>query len=122
MGSRDRLGLMCGNLRSEWDTWYLHVPQGGGWRWALGRCELAKWAFGREARTLCTNSGSHPAMVALDEQVLADIQSLVDEKSYTPQDPQELCGRLLTTCYMASENSSQETHSRATELAQQIGR
>lgn len=56
-----------------------------------------------------------------NQQVLTDIQSLVDENGYTPQDPQELCGRLLTTCYMASENSSRETHSRATELAQQIG-
>lgn len=61
-------------------------------------------------------------MAAPDQQVLADIQSLVNENSYTPEDPHELCGRLLTTCYMASENSSQETHSRATELAQQIGR
>lgn len=61
-------------------------------------------------------------MVAPDQQVLTDVQNLVDESSYTPQDPRELCGRLLTTCYMASENSSQETHSRATELAQLIGR
>ncbi|XP_031244857.1 glutamine-dependent NAD(+) synthetase isoform X3 [Mastomys coucha] len=56
-----------------------------------------------------------------NQQVLTDVQNLVDESSYTPQDPRELCGRLLTTCYMASENSSQETHSRATELAQLIG-
>lgn len=61
-------------------------------------------------------------MVAPDQQVLTDIRSLVNESNYTPQDPRELCGRLLTTCYMASENSSQETRSRATELAQQIGR
>lgn len=53
--------------------------------------------------------------------MLTDVQNLVDESSYTPQDPRELCGRLLTTCYMASENSSQETHNRATKLAQQIG-
>lgn len=71
---------------------------------------------------MCTDSGSHPAMVAPDQQVLTDIRSLVNESNYTPQDPRELCGRLLTTCYMASENSSQETRSRATELAQQIGR
>ncbi|GAB1301944.1 Glutamine-dependent NAD(+) synthetase [Apodemus speciosus] len=56
-----------------------------------------------------------------NRQVLIDVQNLVDESSYTPQDPRELCGRLLTTCYMASENSSQETHSRATKLAQVIG-
>lgn len=76
----------------------------------------------REGGQDCTDSGSHPALVTPDQQVLTDIQNLVDESSYTPQDPRELCGRLLTTCYMASENSSQETHSRATKLAQQIGR
>ncbi|CAK6449854.1 unnamed protein product [Pipistrellus nathusii] len=54
-------------------------------------------------------------------EVLADVRALVGEAGYTPQDARELCGRLLTTCYMASENSSQETRDRAQELAQQIG-
>ncbi|XP_068832903.1 glutamine-dependent NAD(+) synthetase isoform X3 [Capricornis sumatraensis] len=54
-------------------------------------------------------------------EVLADVRTIVNQPSYTPQDPQELCGRVLTTCYMASENSSQETCDRARELAQQIG-
>lgn len=57
-----------------------------------------------------------------DQEVLADVQAILNQNSYIPQDPRELCGRLLTTCYMASENSSQETCSRARELAQQIGR
>lgn len=57
-----------------------------------------------------------------DQEVLADIRTVVSQASYTPQDPRELCGRVLTTCYMASENSSQETSDRARELAQQIGR
>ncbi|XP_077901528.1 glutamine-dependent NAD(+) synthetase isoform X2 [Ictidomys tridecemlineatus] len=56
-----------------------------------------------------------------NQEVLADVQALLSQNSYIPQDPRELCGRLLTTCYMASENSSQETCSRARELAQQIG-
>ncbi|XP_070638845.1 glutamine-dependent NAD(+) synthetase isoform X3 [Bos indicus] len=54
-------------------------------------------------------------------EVLADVRTIVNQPSYTPQDPRELCGRVLTTCYMASENSSQETCDRARELAQQIG-
>ena len=57
-----------------------------------------------------------------DLEVLADVRTIVNQLSYTPQDPRELCGRVLTTCYMASENSSQETCDRARELAQQIGR
>ncbi|XP_045153218.1 glutamine-dependent NAD(+) synthetase isoform X2 [Echinops telfairi] len=56
-----------------------------------------------------------------NQQVLADVRTIVDEATYTPQDPRELCGRLLTTCYMASENSSRDTCQRARELAQQIG-
>nr|XP_012613089.1 glutamine-dependent NAD(+) synthetase isoform X5 [Microcebus murinus] len=56
-----------------------------------------------------------------NQEVLADVQTIVNEISYTPEDPRELCGRVLTTCYMASENSSQETRDRARELAQQIG-
>ncbi|ELW71942.1 glutamine-dependent NAD(+) synthetase isoform X2 [Tupaia chinensis] len=56
-----------------------------------------------------------------NQDVLADVRAIVNQISYTPQDPRDLCGRILTTCYMASENSSQETCSRARELAQQIG-
>ncbi|KAK2099920.1 hypothetical protein P7K49_021268 [Saguinus oedipus] len=56
-----------------------------------------------------------------NEEVLADVRTIVNQSSYTPQDPRDLCGRVLTTCYMASDNSSQETCSRARELAQQIG-
>ncbi|XP_048216989.1 glutamine-dependent NAD(+) synthetase-like isoform X1 [Perognathus longimembris pacificus] len=56
-----------------------------------------------------------------NEEVLADVRLIVDQSGYIPQDPRELCGRLLTTCYMASENSSQETRRRARELAEQIG-
>uniref|UniRef100_F1RY91 Glutamine-dependent NAD(+) synthetase n=2 Tax=Sus scrofa TaxID=9823 RepID=F1RY91_PIG len=56
-----------------------------------------------------------------NQEVLADIRSIVHQTGYTPRDPRELCGRLLTTCYMASENSSRGTCDRARELAQQIG-
>ncbi|XP_054999963.1 glutamine-dependent NAD(+) synthetase isoform X2 [Sorex araneus] len=56
-----------------------------------------------------------------NQDVLSDVRALVSQTDYTPRDPRELCGRLLTTCYMASENSSEETRARAAELAQQIG-
>ncbi|KAI7814168.1 glutamine-dependent NAD+ synthetase [Triplophysa rosa] len=56
-----------------------------------------------------------------NSQVLEDVQRVVNDSSYRPDDPRELCGRLFTTCYMASENSSQDTRSRANELASQIG-
>uniref|UniRef100_A0A2K5WZL4 Glutamine-dependent NAD(+) synthetase n=1 Tax=Macaca fascicularis TaxID=9541 RepID=A0A2K5WZL4_MACFA len=56
-----------------------------------------------------------------NQEVLADVRTIMNQISYTPQDPRDLCGRILTTCYMASKNSSQETCTRARELAQQIG-
>uniref|UniRef100_A0A8C9VDG2 Glutamine-dependent NAD(+) synthetase n=1 Tax=Scleropages formosus TaxID=113540 RepID=A0A8C9VDG2_SCLFO len=54
-------------------------------------------------------------------QVLEDVRHVVGNAAYTPKEPRELCGRLFTTCYMASENSSQDTCNRAKDLAAQIG-
>ena len=56
-----------------------------------------------------------------DEQTLADVRRVVGDPGYTPSDPKELCGRVFITCYMGSENSSEETRARAKKLAQQIG-
>lgn len=63
-----------------------------------------------------------PFLPDADGQVLEDVRRIVGDDSYCPQDPRELVGHLFTTCYMASENSSNETHNRAKELANQIGR
>nr|XP_057933417.1 glutamine-dependent NAD(+) synthetase isoform X2 [Doryrhamphus excisus] len=56
-----------------------------------------------------------------NKQVLEDVRRIVGEESYFPQQPRELCGHIFTTCYMATENSSQDTCNRAKELASQIG-
>ncbi|XP_068429970.1 glutamine-dependent NAD(+) synthetase-like isoform X1 [Clinocottus analis] len=56
-----------------------------------------------------------------NSQVLEDVRRAVGEDAYRPLNPRDLCGRLFTTCYMASENSSADTCSRAKELANQIG-
>ncbi|XP_072321147.1 glutamine-dependent NAD(+) synthetase-like [Eucyclogobius newberryi] len=61
------------------------------------------------------------AVRAGDPQVLSDVRRVVGDESYSPVDPKELCDRVLTTCYMSSENSSTDTRSRAQELASQIG-
>lgn len=57
-----------------------------------------------------------------DEKVLADVRKMVGDELYFPTEHQELAGRVFTTCYMGSENSSQETRKRAAELAKDIGR
>ncbi|XP_075282833.1 glutamine-dependent NAD(+) synthetase isoform X2 [Opisthocomus hoazin] len=53
--------------------------------------------------------------------VLADARKIVNDETYVPEDPREFCKRVFTTCYMASENSSQDTCNRAKLLAEQIG-
>uniref|UniRef100_A0A6J0SU63 Glutamine-dependent NAD(+) synthetase n=2 Tax=Pogona vitticeps TaxID=103695 RepID=A0A6J0SU63_9SAUR len=66
----------------------------------------------------------HQVCCAVDsgnQNVLDDVQKLVNDETYIPKQPQEFCGRVLTTCYMASENSSQETRNRAKSLAEEIG-
>ncbi|XP_073514933.1 glutamine-dependent NAD(+) synthetase isoform X1 [Phyllobates terribilis] len=61
------------------------------------------------------------AVAAGNEEVLSDARQVVGDAMYEPRTPQDLCGRLLTTCYMATENSSRETRERAGMLSQQIG-
>ncbi|XP_045492583.1 glutamine-dependent NAD(+) synthetase [Colias croceus] len=56
-----------------------------------------------------------------DSQVLSDVRKIVSESDYTPLDPKELCNRILVTCYMATENSSEETRQRAKQLSIEIG-
>jgi len=56
-----------------------------------------------------------------EEQVLADVRRVTGDPGYTPTDPAELCNRVLVTCYMGSENSSEDTKNRAKKLSGQIG-
>ncbi|KAJ9581246.1 hypothetical protein L9F63_023572, partial [Diploptera punctata] len=53
--------------------------------------------------------------------LLKNVRRIVCDGEYVPENAKELCGRLFVTCYMGSENSSQETKSRAACLAEQIG-
>ena len=60
-----------------------------------------------------------------DTQVIADARRIAGElegSDYVPADARELCGRIMHTCYMGTENSSAETRGRAKELAGAIGR
>lgn len=72
----------------------------------------------------CNNFHSCSVSFALDSDadVLADVRKIVNDETYVPEDPREFCKRIFTTCYMASENSSQDTRNRAKLLAEQIGR
>ncbi|VVT46649.1 uncharacterized protein SAPINGB_P001318 [Magnusiomyces paraingens] len=61
-----------------------------------------------------------------NQQVIADARRLArvsedNEPDYLPTDPNEFCARIFHTCYMGSENSSQETRDRARDLAKAIG-
>ena len=54
-------------------------------------------------------------------QALNDTRTIVSDPSYIPSDPKELCKRIFVTCYMGTENSSNETKTRAKNLADDIG-
>ncbi|XP_048517441.1 glutamine-dependent NAD(+) synthetase [Dendroctonus ponderosae] len=56
-----------------------------------------------------------------DPKVLADVRRITADAEYTPKSAQELCNRILVTCYMGTENSSHETKNRANSLAAAIG-
>ncbi|GAA5888101.1 hypothetical protein JCM5296_005433 [Sporobolomyces johnsonii] len=59
-----------------------------------------------------------------NEQVIVDARRIAGEAAdsdYIPIDPREFCGRLFHTCYMGTQNSSEETRKRAKELAEAIG-
>jgi NAD+ synthase (glutamine-hydrolysing) len=83
----------------------------------------------RRAAVVCL-ACSIDALVAangggLDTQVIADARRIAGEpedSNYVPTDARELCGRIMHTCYMGTENSSAETRGRAKELAEALGR
>jgi NAD+ synthase (glutamine-hydrolysing) len=56
-----------------------------------------------------------------NQQVLKDVRMVCADSTYTPESPQEFCGRIFHTCFMGSINSSGETRSRARDLAKAIG-
>lgn len=57
-----------------------------------------------------------------DNQVLEDVRRVVGDSAYFPKQPRELCSRIFTTCYMGSENSTEDTRRRAEDLAGEVGR
>jgi len=63
----------------------------------------------------------HKEVTEGNEHVLNDLRVITRDDTFTPESPQQICSNVLTTCYMASENSSSETKSRAEGLATAIG-
>lgn len=63
-----------------------------------------------------------------NQQVINDARRLVaggnpdkDVSDYIPTDPREFANNIFYTCYMGTENSSNETRKRAKDLAETIG-
>ena len=66
----------------------------------------------------------YEAFQAGDTQVQRDLRRVVTgdpSSNYSPADPRDICGKLLTTLYMATRNSSMETEERARNLSSEIG-
>jgi len=55
------------------------------------------------------------------KQTLADIRKITKRANYTPESAQDLCNKIFTTCYMASQYSGSETTDRSRQLALQVG-
>lgn len=56
-----------------------------------------------------------------DQATLADLRRVTGIKDFSPSKPEEILAVLLTTCYMGTVNSSDETRSRAKRLAEKLG-
>jgi len=53
-------------------------------------------------------------------QVLADLRAIVRDPKYHPETPEDICNKILYTCYMKSQFSSQETQSKALMISKEI--
>lgn len=53
--------------------------------------------------------------------VLKDVQTILGDPQYVPENAASLCNRLLVTCYMGGQNSSEKTRKFASTLASQLG-
>ena len=56
-----------------------------------------------------------------DNKILQDLRKIVKNPEFTPKSIQEIVGKIFFTCYMGSNNSSEETKLRAGNLAKEIG-
>ncbi|ESO04999.1 hypothetical protein HELRODRAFT_191543 [Helobdella robusta] len=72
------------------------------------------------AYSMCTLL-CHTVNSLKNAEALSDIRRITRDPTYEPKSPRELCGKLLTTCYMATSNSSQVTRDLAKKLADEIG-
>ncbi|XP_022647389.1 glutamine-dependent NAD(+) synthetase-like isoform X2 [Varroa jacobsoni] len=64
------------------------------------------------------------AIKAGNQEVLGDLRTVIGDSKYMPPESsgaREICQKLLFTCYMGTENSSQKTKSAAKNFASQIG-
>lgn len=61
------------------------------------------------------------AIEAGDKATLADLRRVTGLQDFSPKKPEEILSVLLTSCYMGTVNSSDETRSRAKRLAEKLG-
>ena len=56
-----------------------------------------------------------------NKKVLADLRVIVDEKEFVPESAKEICRKLLYTCYMRTDNSSEKTLNLSKNITETIG-
>jgi NAD+ synthase (glutamine-hydrolysing) len=55
------------------------------------------------------------------KELLGELQKILKDKEYEPESAKEMCGKLLYTVYLATENSSDETKKRSKKIAESFG-
>nr|XP_039269971.1 glutamine-dependent NAD(+) synthetase-like [Styela clava] len=56
-----------------------------------------------------------------NQHVLDELRRIVKKPEFTPKNAKEICQELLTTCFLADENSSDDTRSFVSKLSKSIG-
>jgi len=80
---------------------------------------------GADSSSVCTLVGIMCIRVfeniSHDPKMLTDLRRIVKDPTYQPTSPQEICGKIIFTCYMASKHSGDATRERAVKLAEAVG-
>ncbi|KEZ41309.1 hypothetical protein SAPIO_CDS7409 [Scedosporium apiospermum] len=61
------------------------------------------------------------SIAAGETTTLSDLRRVTGIKDFSPKKPEEIVNLLLTTCYMGTVNSSEDTKSRAKKLSEKLG-
>eukprot|EP00397_Hematodinium_sp_SG-2012_P012107 GEMP01012268.1.p1 GENE.GEMP01012268.1~~GEMP01012268.1.p1 ORF type:complete len:749 (-),score=146.15 GEMP01012268.1:787-3033(-) len=126
----------CSEVESRKVTPFVHTPMEeialgpSAWLWDYLRRSGMRGYFlplsgGADSASTCTLVGIMCRRVfdafQTDPLMLADLRRIVKDPQYQPKSAEEICGKIMFSCYMASEYSGDATRQRAVKLAEALG-